>query len=52
MGAGVEGEDPRASLLLDLLLGALDQPPPNLTHLLTGFNLDAGARVVGRRLAC
>ena len=40
-GAG-DGEDPRATLILTLLLGALDQPAPNLTHLLAGFNYDAG----------
>jgi len=41
------GEDPRATLILTLLLGALDQPAPNLTHLLAGFNYDAG-KVPGR----
>lgn len=41
-GSGELGADPRASLTLELLLGALDQPSPNFTHLLCGFNFDAG----------
>ncbi|KAL4853554.1 Nuclear pore complex protein NUP205 [Chlorella vulgaris] len=34
--------DPRAALLLNLLLTSLEQPQPNLTHLLCSFDFDAG----------
>lgn len=48
-GAGnAEGEgdedsgDPRAALVLQLLLTSLEQPAPNFTHLLCGFDFDSG----------
>lgn len=34
------GGDSRAALVLRLLLDALERPPPNLTHLLCGFDAD------------
>eukprot|EP00887_Chlorella_sp_A99_P002898 scaffold6.g2898.t1 len=37
-----EGGDPRAALVLQLLLGALEQPLPNLAHLLCGFEAESG----------
>jgi hypothetical protein len=41
--AGGEGGDPRAALVLRLLLVSLErQPAPNLAHLLCGFDFDAG----------
>lgn len=48
---GTEGSessgDPRAALVLQLLLSSLEQPAPNLAHLLCGFDFDAGERPVG-----
>lgn len=41
-GTGEEGADPRAALVLQLLLASLEQPAPNLTHLLCGFDFDSG----------
>jgi hypothetical protein len=42
-GEGSEaGGDPRAALVLQLLLSGLEQPTPNLAHLLCGFDFDAG----------
>jgi hypothetical protein len=38
--AGGGGGDPRAALVLRLLLDALERPPPNLSHLLCGFDAD------------
>lgn len=41
-GGGARGarrwvdQDPRAGLVLDLLLATVDQPAPNLAHLLLG----------------
>lgn len=39
-----EGErpDPRASLVLDLLLACLESPTPNFTQLLCGYDVDSG----------
>lgn len=39
---GEGGGDPRAALVLQLLLASLEQPAPNLAHLLCGFDFDAG----------
>ena len=39
---GEDGGDPRAALVLQLLLSSLEQPTPNLTHLLCGFDFDSG----------
>ena len=41
-GSGGGGGDPRAALVLQLLLSALEQPAPNLAHLLCGFDFDSG----------
>ena len=40
--AGGSGEDERASLVLQLLLGTLDAPAPNLAHMLLGFDCEQG----------
>jgi hypothetical protein len=47
-GGDVEITDVRASLILNLLLQAVDYPAPNLTHLLLGFNVVEGPQ--GTRL--
>ncbi|KAL4457392.1 hypothetical protein ABPG75_012257 [Micractinium tetrahymenae] len=45
---GADGEaaddaaDPRAALVLQLLLASLEQPAPNLAHLLCGFDFESG----------
>lgn len=46
-GGDGDGGDPRAALVLRLLLASLDQPAPNLAHLLCGFDFDAGERSGG-----
>jgi hypothetical protein len=45
----VDSGDPRAALLLNLLLTSLEQPQPNLTHLLCSFDFDAGEWPAGWR---
>jgi hypothetical protein len=42
LGGDAEATDVRASLILNLLLQAVDYPAPNLTHLLLGFNVVEG----------
>lgn len=37
-----EGEDERAALVLQLLLGCLDGQAPNLAHMLLGFDVEDG----------
>ena len=41
-GGGEEEGDPRAALVLHLLLAALEQPLPNLAHLLCGYDAESG----------
>ncbi|KAL4441042.1 hypothetical protein ABPG77_010473 [Micractinium sp. CCAP 211/92] len=40
--AADEAADPRAELVLQLLLASLEQPAPNLSHLLCGFDFESG----------
>lgn len=52
-GEGGEGSgDPRAALVLQLLLASLEQPAPNLAHLLCGFDFDGGERQTEPLLQC
>ena len=53
--AGDEGDydaDPRAALLLQLLLTSLEQPPINFAQLLCGYDADAGGRAVPACSTC
>lgn len=44
--AADEAADPRAELVLQLLLTSLEQPAPNLSHLLCGFDFESGEFLV------
>ena len=44
------GGDPRAALVLQLLLSSPEQPAPNLAHLLCGFDFDTGKRLVRQQV--
>lgn len=46
-GCDAVDKDPRATLMLEMLLGALDHPVPTLTHVLAGFSFDTGMNLLG-----